>query len=36
MKKNWDKIAEEQFYSLDSAMQDEWSDLRERTTDRRI
>jgi len=32
MKKNWDKIADEQFYSLDTAIQDEWSDLRELTS----
>lgn len=32
MKKNWKKIADEQFYSLDTAMQDEWSDLREQTS----
>lgn len=33
MKKNWDKIADEQFYSLDAGMQDEWSDLRSRTAE---
>lgn len=34
MKKNWDSIAEAQFKSLDSAFQNEWSDLRERVINR--
>ena len=29
MQKNWDKIAEVQFLSLDSDMQAEWSDLHD-------
>ena len=36
MKKNWDKIAEEQFNSLDTDMQQEWSDLHDRTSGRHI
>ena len=34
MKKNWEKIAEAQFNSLDSDMQAEWSDLHDRTKKR--
>ncbi len=36
MKKNWDKIAEEQFNSLDYDMQQEWSDLHSRTSARHL
>ena len=34
MKKNWDEIAEQQFMSLDTDMQQEWSDLHDRTAKR--
>lgn len=32
MRKNWDKVAEAQFNSLDIAIQAEWQDLRDRTS----
>lgn len=34
MKKNWEKIAEDQFKALDSDMQAEWSDLHDRIAKR--
>ena len=34
MKKNWDVIAEKQFYALDADIQAEWRDLHDRTTKR--
>ena len=36
MNKNWDKIADEQFLSLDVDMQQEWSDLHDRTSHRHL
>lgn len=36
MKKNWDKIATEQFLSLDTDTQREWSDLHELTSHRHL
>lgn len=34
MKKNWDTIAEAQFLSLDTDMQQEWRDLHDRIVKR--
>ncbi len=34
-RKNWEKIADEEFESLDKEWQDEWSDLRNLVVRRR-
>lgn len=34
--KDWDQIATEQFNSMEISMQEEWSDLHDRTAKRHI